>query len=226
VNALWNTNAFFAYFFAVKLFKLHWERKKLLAVVIATCGVMAVIYGGSSVKPLIEESSLSSISKKVSSPLIGDSLTLVASIAYGLYQVLYKQHVTLPSDHEHGEAALYHPIPTLEDDHPPQSDPEIIPTLATSVVYPPPFGLHPNLLTSLAGITTFAILWIPIPILHYTRVELFRLPPDAKTAFVLVGIALSGVVFNAGFMVCIPSTLGCKANLCSGSPRSLGTNRC
>ena len=70
------------------------------------------------------------------------------------------------------------------------------------MVYPPPFGFHPNLLTSMLGFSTLVLLWIPIPFLHWSGAELFKLPPNFATFISIVGIALSGVVFNAGFMVC------------------------
>lgn len=199
VTAIWNTNAFFAYVITVKLFKLQWDTKRLFAVLLATVGVMAVIYGGSSAGSSdVDESSLDL--KKYSSPLIGDLLTVVASIGYGLYQVLYKLHATLPED---DKVPFYHQIPTSNDSLSSQSnlyDHEATDSLKDSAVYPPPFGLHPNLLTSMSGLVTFAVLWLPIPILHYTGAEPFRLPPDIVTGFVIAGIGLSGGCFNAGLI--------------------------
>jgi len=206
VTAIWNANAFFAYVITVKLFKLQWDRRRLFAVVLATLGVMAVIYGGSSTATTDESpANLMTRMKKFSSPLVGDLLTLMASVSYGLYQVLYKRHVTLPSDPEHEESPFYSQISASEESLSARSDvfeSERTSNVVThSVVYPPPFGLHPNLLTSLAGLLTFVLLWIPIPILHYTGIEPFRLPKDLTTTLVIGGIALSGVFFNAGFMI-------------------------
>jgi len=72
---------------------------------------------------------------------------------------------------------------------------------SAEAVYPPPFGFHPNLLTSLLGFMTLILLWIPIPFLHWSGAEVFRVPPNALTVLSITGIALSGVVSNAGFMV-------------------------
>ena len=72
---------------------------------------------------------------------------------------------------------------------------------SAEAVYPPPFGFHPNLLTSMLGFMTLILLWIPIPFLHWSGAEVFRVPPNALTALSITGIALSGVVSNAGFMV-------------------------
>ena len=69
------------------------------------------------------------------------------------------------------------------------------------MVYPPPFGLYANALTSAIGVFTFLLLWVPLPILHYSGLETFHLPSDIQTVFTIAGIALSGVAFNAGLMV-------------------------
>jgi drug/metabolite transporter (DMT)-like permease len=205
LSAIYNTNAFFSYVFTVKFLHLPWDSRRLLAVLIATLGVVVVVYGG-SFQPDSAESDKSIIQAKVSTkpsaPLVGDLLTLVASVACGLYQVFYKKYAALPSDPELiGEENHYRPI---IDDYA-----EINPSEATSlaesvkedIVYPPPFGLHPNLLVSFAGLLTFMILWIPLPLLHYSGIERFKLPGNLTTSIAIAGIASSGIIFNAGFTV-------------------------
>ncbi|KAJ7071050.1 hypothetical protein C8F01DRAFT_1046823 [Mycena amicta] len=180
VTAIWNTNAFLAY---LMTFKCKWEPRKLFAVSLATAGVLVVVYGGTT------SSDVDSIEKrymKPSAPLVGDLLTLVASLGYALYQVLYKKYAALPNDPE-----LYEYLPV---DDAPDATP-------VDAVYPPPFGLHPNLITSAIGIYTLGILWIFIPILHYLDLERFVLPDSLAIVFTIIGISLSGVIFNAGFMV-------------------------
>lgn len=201
VTALWNTNAFFAYIFTVKLLQLKWEPRRLVAVLLATLGVVVVVYGGSTASktegPRPQSDSLTiSVTKapKATAPLIGDLLTLLASIIYGLYQVLYKKYVALPSDPDLLPDGFYEPIATF--DGIPAED-----TLMEEAIYPPPFGLHPNLLTSCIGLLTFSILWLPIPLLHYFDVEPFSFPSNATTILTIAGIAFSGLLFNAGFMV-------------------------
>jgi len=202
VTALWNTNAFFAYVFTVKVFQLKWEPRRLMAVILATLGVVVVVYGGSTTsKPddsLAEPASSNpavAIKLKATSPLLGDLLTLLASIIYGLYQVLYKKYVALPSDPELLSDGLYERIATL-DEGPPEGV-----ASTDEVTYPPPFGLHPNLFTSLIGLLTCVILWIPLPFFHYFDVERFSLPADRAILLTIAGIAASGVMFNAGFMI-------------------------
>jgi len=153
------------------------------------------VYGGTTT--VTKKSTTSGFFFKPTAPLFGNLLTLVASFAYGLYQVLYKMYAALPSDPEVASEGFYRAIaegaldPDLEHDLGSTQD----------AVYPPPFAFHPNLLTSLIGLFTFVLFWIPIPFLHYSGVEIFRLPPDFFTTLTIAGIALSGVVFNAGFMV-------------------------
>lgn len=194
VTALWNTNAFFAYLLTVKLFHLKWEPRRLGAVVLATVGAAAVVYGGSS-KSDGESTDAQAAGAKAA--LFGDMLTLVASVIYGVYQVLYKMYAALPTEPHH--------IPVEQDYEPivdSSEDPSDMPLSdKPEMVYPPPFGLYANALTSAIGISTLLLLWIPIPILHYYGLETFRLPGDMKTVLVIVGISLSGVAFNAGLMV-------------------------
>jgi len=172
-----------------------------MAVLLATLGVAVVVYGGStSSKPnaLIPEPAYSNlaavIETKATSALIGDLLTLLASIIYGLYQVLYKKYVALPSDPKLFSGRLYERITTFDDDSLENA------ALSEIAIYPP-FGLHPNFLTSFIGLLTFTVFWIPIPLLHYFDIEHFLLPADRTTCFAIVAIAASGVLFNAGFMI-------------------------
>jgi len=205
VTAIWNTNAFFAYIVTVRLFKLNWELRKLLAVLVATFGVLTVVYGDAmrqSNAPPADHSGESVIveTAKPKAPLVGDLLTLCASVGYGLYQVMYKRHAALPSDTKFDtEGGAYVPLPGSSDGIPvseiSEDDLKI-----DDLMYPPPFGLHPNLLACGIGLMTFLTLWIMLPVLHYTGYERFRLPDSPKTLLSIAGIAGAGLVFNAGLM--------------------------
>ncbi|KAJ7900324.1 hypothetical protein B0H14DRAFT_2673223 [Mycena olivaceomarginata] len=185
---IWNTNAFFAY---LMTFRFKWEPRKFFAVSLATVGVLIVVDGRSS----LEERKAAGSAK----PIVGDLLTLVASVGYALYQVLYKKYAALPSDPELRAEAEYEHLPTSDEVQ--YEAPGVALDSDDDAVYPPPFGLHPNLLTSAIGLCTLSVLWIFIPILHHIGAEPFLLPGSLKVIFTIVGIALSGVVFNAGFMV-------------------------
>lgn len=62
--------------------------------------------------------------------------------------------------------------------------------------------LYSNTLTTLIGFSTLVLLWFPIPLLHYTGGESFRLPPP-DALLPIAGIVLTGVAFNGGFMLLI-----------------------
>ena len=184
----------------------------MFAVVLATAGVMAVIYGGVSIQDRNKHPEVSRAVPTATAPLFGDLLALVASVGYAVYQVLYKRYLALPSDPER-EGPLqssYDPIPSASlggvgDDGDPFINEDLtsgdLQPISDTIVYPPPFALHPNLLTSLAGILTFLFLWIPLPFLHYVGAETFHWPTNWYVTLVISGIAMGGVVFNAGTMV-------------------------
>ncbi|KIK70960.1 hypothetical protein GYMLUDRAFT_33049 [Collybiopsis luxurians FD-317 M1] len=172
VTAIWNTNAFFAYLLSVKFgSNSKMETRKLSAVIIATLGVLAVVYGGSTVSS--ESPSTASLPK--ASVLLGDSLTLLASIGYAAYQVFYKMHAALPSDPEFDPE--YRPL-TASDES------ESRPIRQQDLAQNPPFGLYSNFWTFTIG-----------------AIEPFALPGDISITGTIAGIALTGAIFNAGFMI-------------------------
>lgn len=176
---------------------MKWETRRLSAVFLATAGVLAVVYGGSTAEGnnTSIEASVAPLPIKPSAPLVGDLLTLVASITYGLYQVLYKKYAALPSD---PSELIYQEVPSEET---PIGAPSDAPPIDPNA--PLPFGLHANLLTSVIGFLTLVVVWIFVPVCHYLGVETFKLPASLMTWLVIAGIALGGVVFNAGLMASI-----------------------
>ncbi|PIL31921.1 transporter [Ganoderma sinense ZZ0214-1] len=204
VTALWNTNALFAYVFTVYLFGHKWDARRLLAVLIATAGAAVVVYGDSgSNKKSSEFLDSSAIEQGPRPPLIGDLLTLVASLLYAAYQVAYKAYAALPNDPEVAADDMYTPLAATPDE--PTDDLDAGPDAAiwshAHIIDPLPFGLHPNLLTLGIGTCTLLVFWVPIPILHIIGIEPFELPHRGITYAAIGGIALSGAIFNAGFMV-------------------------
>ncbi|KAI0651895.1 hypothetical protein C8Q79DRAFT_64466 [Trametes meyenii] len=203
VTALWNTNAFFAYVFSVLLSGSKWDPRRLLAVSIATVGVLAVVYGGTtSGEGAPDTATDPSVEARIAptAPFVGDLLTLVASLIYAAYQVLYKMYAALPNDPEVQADDLYSPLPAASSSVEDLED--TLPALADeNIIHPLPFGLYPNFLTSAIGICTLLVLWIPVPVLDVLDIEHFEMPRTALTYGVIAGIAFTGAVFNAGFMV-------------------------
>ena len=212
MTALWNTNALFAYVFTVYLFGHKWDARRLLAVLIATAGAAVVVYGSSGSNKKSESLVTSAAEEGPRAPLIGDLLTLAASLMYAAYQVAYKAYAALPNDPEVASDDMYSPLAASPDE--PADDLE---TGSDAVIWshahiidPLPFGLHPNLLTLGIGICTLVVFWVPIPVLHILGIEPFELPHRGITYAAIGGIALSGAIFNAGFMVCAsPLCLSC-----------------
>lgn len=192
----------------MRLFKLKWEFRKILAVLTATFGVVAVVYGDarSPDLPPVDHRKVLAVSTtdgvRPKAPLVGDLLTLCASVGYGLYQVMYKRYAALPSDPEFEFGSTYDPLPDSED-RPATHGTSGGSMEVDGLAYPPPFGLHANLLTCGIGLMTFFSLWTLLPILHYSGYERFRLPPDLITTLSIAGIAASGLVFNGGLMVTV-----------------------
>ncbi|KAK5076856.1 hypothetical protein LTS08_006027 [Lithohypha guttulata] len=76
----------------------------------------------------------------------------------------------------------------------------------------PPEGTSPtqgmlfaNTFGSMIGIFTLFVLWIPLPILHYTGIETFALP-TGKAAALLAVSTLSNAIFSGSFLVLMSLT--------------------
>lgn len=163
--------------------------------------MLIVVYAGSTSAPTSKTLPETSKVLKVpgpTAPLIGDLLTLVASLIYAVYQVMYKKYAALPSDPELVSEGLYEPLAEADD----EIESHDSRTKDIPAAQPPPFGFHPNFLTSAIGVCTCLVLWIFIPILHYLELESFAMPNRQATVLGIAAIAFSGVIFNSGFMVC------------------------
>ena len=203
-----------------------WHPKRLLAVVIAVVGVFFIVYGGTArSKPNTREG------QSASTELLGDTLTLIASMTYALYQTTYKRYVALPNrietDDDKVQTVGYEPLPVVDsrpsDGTNSQSGRSRRDTLSVGLepsrvtwndeedtdeaaVYPA-FGLHPSFITTCIGVTTLLCLWPPLVIFHYAGIETFRLPDNAETWISVIAVVLCGVAYNAGFMVRINQSI-------------------
>jgi len=215
----------------VRLHNAKVQVLKLSAVLLACVGVLFVVYESQSVSsdPALSSSSTRTSPKAMSggsAPLIGNLLTLAASIGYAAYQVLYKHFVALPSGP--GESisapvpplsplsstrAEYEPLVTDDDESISSSHSLRTHSSAVSDGSTLAFGLYPNLLTSAIGVATFITLWPFLVVLHWTGAEKFTLPADGRTWASVAGITLGGVAFNSAYMVCCVATHSKNLNL-------------
>lgn len=76
----------------------------------------------------------------------------------------------------------------------------------------PPEGTSPgrgmifaNAVGSMIGLFTFTVLWIPLPILHFTGLESFELP-QGRAAGLLAVSTLSNAIFSGSFLVLMSLT--------------------
>ena len=222
ITAIYNSNAFWAYIFSIYLIRTErWELHKALAVILACVGVVIIAYGDSATK---QETPTGTGSR-----LFGNIMALAGSLAFALYEVGYQKLAALPSasvDHKHvQQAAAARPkrpegvrrqsLRRLKEDGPPSSystesdDEDLEDDYTARPIYitaegkldPQVFLAHANTITAGIGLATFTLLWIPVPILHWTGIEPFELPRDGMTYLAIAGNVFFGVVFNSCFMM-------------------------
>ncbi|CAE6463421.1 unnamed protein product [Rhizoctonia solani] len=184
ITALFNTHAFWAYILSTALLpppadQPRWQPYKLIAVLLACVGVFITVYGSA------DEASPGS------NPFLGSLLALISAVSYALYQVAYKKWA-VPSTVA---------VSAREDE---DEDDEAAPLAEGTgelAGQPLPFGLFPNFVTSTAGLATLGVLWIPMVASNWFGEGGYQFPGDMWTAVCVGLIALSGLVFNAGFMI-------------------------
>lgn len=177
-----------------------------MSVVIACAGVFSVVYGGSQTSQHKPDAEHRRDGASLSWTVVGDALALAGSISYALYQVFYSRFAVLSPDADPHFASPatsstgrgpYQPLLHNQDE---EGEPDVTSKDTTHDL--PPFALHPNFLTSLIGVTTLLFFWIPIPVMFWLGVgPAFELPADAKIWGYIALVAITGIVFNGGFMV-------------------------
>jgi drug/metabolite transporter (DMT)-like permease len=190
VTAIFNTHAFWAYLLSTALISpqdgtSRWQPHKLLAVLLACVGVFVTVYGSADA---YQPSDVAGATTTSSTAFLGNVLTLISAISYALYQVAYKKYAV--PDVNRGE---YEPLRAEDGELGAGSGDQGNDQL--------PFGLFANFVTSTAGLATLGVLWIPVAIMHWTGEGDFELPADGWTTMCVSAIAVSGLTFNAGFMV-------------------------
>ncbi|KAJ3969463.1 hypothetical protein EV361DRAFT_920825 [Lentinula raphanica] len=188
VTVIWNTNAFFAYLISVAILGHQHQHKKFAAVVLATVGVVLVVYGGN-----IDSGNDGLHPTRHHTRLVGDLLALLASILYAVYQLFYDAFIEPPLN----PLPILGTLPTSES----------IPLVQEykDAIYPPPYGLESSFWTSMIGLCTMSLLWIAFPVLQSLGVEKFSLPDDSVVVLAILGAALSGAMFMTGTMILLAS---------------------
>lgn len=183
LTAIYNCSAFFAYVFSIMLLGDKLRLDKAVSVTIAIAGVLVVAYGDTK-DPKHSSPHGGSSGGGGSSPTnengddsTGNRTRLVGNLIIGVGSILY---------------GLY------------------------EVLYKkwacPPEGTSPgrgmifaNTVGSLIGLFTLTVLWIPLPILHFTGLERFELP-HGKTAALLCISTISNAIFSGSFLVLMSLT--------------------
>ncbi|KAG9301565.1 hypothetical protein G9A89_003200 [Geosiphon pyriformis] len=176
LTAIYNTGCFFAYLFSILILGEPVKGIKILAVALSIAGVALMSYWD------VKHEGNDSATDKA---LVGENGSTSADLK-NLFP-----HISVIGNIIACLAAAFSGL--YEIIYKKYASPEI------------PSILFVNTVTGLIGICTFLFLWIPIPLLHLTGIEPFELP-DLKTFGYILLIALSGIAFNASFMLVIAIT--------------------
>ena len=130
--------------------------------------------------------------KVITYALLGDALALVGAISMAAYEIFYKRLTVIPHDESLGSFA---PLPSSADDDVTHSQQETEPEGEL------PFGLHPIAMTTGIGAITFALLWIPLVIMHATGGESLEAPKHVGTFLWIALSVVCGVLFNGCFAI-------------------------
>jgi len=181
LTAIYNCSAFFAYAFSVPILKEKLRFDKSFAVVVAIVGVLVVAYGDST--PTVHGGkSGGSVGGSPKTPPTDSegseaSNRVAGNLIIGVGSVLYGFY-----------EVLYKRLAC-----PPEGT-----SPGRGMIFANTFG-------SLIGTFTLLVLWIPLPILHFTGLERFELPRDEAAWMLLISV-LSNAVFSGSFLVLISLT--------------------
>ncbi|MCJ1446392.1 MAG: hypothetical protein MMC23_006897 [Stictis urceolatum] len=180
LTAIYNCSAFFAYAFSIPLLGDKLRFDKIFSVAVAIIGVLVVAYGDSSAT---KHGGKSGGSVGGNKPPVADpdeqeaKNRTLGNIVIGIGSVLYGLY-----------EVLYKKLAC-----PPEGT-----SAGRGMAFAMTFG-------SLIGCFTLLVLWIPIPILHVTGLEIFELP-TGKAAWLLLVSTLANATFSGSFLVLISLT--------------------
>jgi drug/metabolite transporter (DMT)-like permease len=176
LTAIYNCSAFFAYVFSILLLNDKFRMDKMASVFLAILGVLVVAYGDSEEPKHGSHSGGATNPNHTPEDLKGNS-KLLGNLIIGVGSVMYGLYEVLYKKYAC-----------------------------------PPDGVSPsrgmtfaNTFGSMVGTFTLCVLWIPLPILHWTGVETFEMP-RGKTAALLAVSTLSNAVFSGAFLVLMSLT--------------------
>ncbi|ETN38216.1 uncharacterized protein HMPREF1541_06247 [Cyphellophora europaea CBS 101466] len=175
LTAIYNCSAFFAYVFSILLLNDKFRMDKMLSVGLAIVGVLVVAYGDSNEPKHGGHSGGSTNPNQDPDDLPNNKF--LGNLIIGIGSVMYGLY-----------EVLYKKYACPPDGVSP----------ARGMVFANTFG-------SMIGVFTLCVLWIPLPFLHYTGVEVFELP-RGKTAALLAVSTLSNAIFSGSFLVLMSLT--------------------
>lgn len=164
LTAIYNCSAFFAYAFSIPLLKDKLRLDKMFSVAVAIAGVLIVAYGDKGKPAKHGGHSGGSVGGRPPSEE-GPNNRALGNIVIGVGSVLYGLYEVLYKKYA----------------CPPEGT-----SPGRGMIFAMAFG-------SMIGCFTLSVLWIPLPILHYTGLETFELP-HGEAAWMLLISTLS----NAG----------------------------
>ena len=164
LTAIYNCSAFFAYAFSIPLLHDKFRADKILSVAVAIAGVMIVAYGDSGSTKQGGKSG-GAVGGGSDDGASDTQYRAIGNIVIGVGSVLYGLY-----------EVLYKKLAC-----PPEGT-----STGRGMVFA-------NTFASMIGCFTLFVLWIPLPILHFTGIERFRLP-EGRAAWML----LISVLSNAG----------------------------
>ena len=189
ITSIYNTFSLWALVFSVYFLQEPWSYLQAVAVLLGVLGVAISAYGGTT-QPAIVAGLTGG--KVITYALLGDALALVGAISMAAYEIFYKRLTVIPHDESLGSFA---PLPSSADDDVTHSQQETEPEGEL------PFGLHPIAMTTGIGVITFALLWIPLVIIHATGGETLEAPKHVGTFLWIALSVVCGVLFNGCFAI-------------------------
>ena len=177
LTAIYNCSAFFAYVFSIVLLNDKLRFDKIFSVAVAIAGVLIVAYGDQSPTKHGGQHGGVAGGKGDAEENVEASSRAIGNLIIGVGSVLYGLY-----------EVLYKKLAC------------------------PPEGTSPgrgmifaNTVGSMIGLFTLCVLWIPLPILHYSGLEPFELP-RGRAAGLLAISTLSNAIFSGSFLVLMSLT--------------------